>query len=198
MPLFALDPWWNDALAISGFVIGLVGTLLGAVGLWYTYHQVRKVETAATAANAATEKAHRESEELYSRFIGAYASRLLVDLQRAVLGENWAAADSRAQELADLLAALPDAADPGGGDVSKLRGFGLKFAAGGKGYGKAKWDEFAQRLHARLDALRTLRLGGAHGPNRSDDPRPAVPGDRPESSRSDAGGAGELDADRPP
>lgn len=195
MPLFALDSFWSDTLAISGFVIGLVGTILGAVGLWYTYHQVQKVEEATSAANAATQRAQKQAEQLYSRFVGAFASRLLVDLRRAVLNQKWDVADARAEELADLLAALPS---PAGDEVAELREFGVKFAGGGQNYGAKKWDAFAKQLHSHLDAFRTLRLGDVHGPNRPDDPGPAVPRDRPGPAQPDSGGQSEVGpGDRP-
>ncbi|MBA4067359.1 MAG: hypothetical protein C0501_27345 [Isosphaera sp.] len=126
MPLFALDPAWNDFYTVGGFFVGLVGF---GVTLW----QLRKTKYAAEAAAQASRDTLAENKESYERFVGAFASRLLSELQHAVNESDWKIAKVRAHDLAELLGTLPttgaaalDGATRTAGD--NLREFAQTFA----------------------------------------------------------------------
>ena len=84
MILFALSPETSDALTVWGFVVGVIGCLIGILGFGYTIYQVSKVKAAAEAAEEAAKKTLAESKDAYERFVGTYALRLLSELQTSV------------------------------------------------------------------------------------------------------------------
>ena len=49
----AIDPFWNDFFAAGGFVVGVMGCIVGVLGFWYTILQVKKTKAAAVAAEEA-------------------------------------------------------------------------------------------------------------------------------------------------
>ncbi len=112
MILLALSPETSDFLTVWGFVVGVLGLLVGVVGFGYTIYQVWKVKAAAEAAKEAAEKTLAESREAYEKFVGAFASRLLSDLEDAVNSKDWALATIRAKDVAELVStasqSIPD------------------------------------------------------------------------------------------
>ncbi|MCI0705763.1 MAG: hypothetical protein L0241_32280, partial [Planctomycetia bacterium] len=110
--LLAFSPETSDALTLWGFVVGVVGLVVGVVGFGYTIYQVWKVKAAAEAAKEAAEKTLAESREAYEKLAGAFASRLLSDLEDAVNSKDWALATIRAKDVAELVStasqSIPD------------------------------------------------------------------------------------------
>src|SRR4051794_19563597 len=101
MFLFALEPVWLDYLCAVG------GLIVGIVGFGFTIWQLRRTMHAAEAAQKAAKETLEESKEAYARFVGAFASRLVSELQHGVNSEDWKLGELRAQDLAELLATLP-------------------------------------------------------------------------------------------
>jgi hypothetical protein len=198
MTLLALDPWWNDFYAIGGFFVGVVGFA-------FTIWQVRKTMHAAAAARDAAEYTLRESKDVYERFVGAYASRLMSEPQGAVNAKDWKLANIRSQDLAELLASLPATGDNETDEstteaVKALRDFAHVFAEKMttrekvplSSSGHKKWKTLLQTLHTRLDQLRGPFREKPYGQVRTNNPFDKVQGDRPEPGRENTSQASEL------
>lgn len=202
MSLFALSPEWSDFYAIGGFVVGVVGLVIGVGGFWIAIWQIRKTKHAVEAAQEAASRMMEENKKAYQRFVGSYASLLLSELQNAVNGNDWKLASMRSLDLGGLLASLPSTGsltedDAIGSSVADLRDFGQKFSElttkQKPKYPVNKWKRLVQALHARLDILRAPFGGirdGQRNPNDSDANAPTDRSDAPgevESRGSDLG-----------
>lgn len=211
MHLFALDPWWNEFYTQWGFYVGVLGLLVGFVGFGFTLWQVSKVQAAAKAAELAAQKTLAESKDAYERFVGAFASRFLSELQTAVHEKDWKLAAVRSHDLAELLATLPDTGvatmdDAVAEGKKSLREFGQQFAEMTTANAaklqaklvKDKWKPLLQLLHTRLDQLLAPFRRSEHAPIGSDSPGRDVPGDRTNPARQDEGRAGELGSETEP
>jgi hypothetical protein len=198
MTLFALDPWWNDFYAIGGFFVGVIGFA-------FTIWQLRKTMYAAAAAREAAEKTLAESKDVYERFVGAYASRMMSELQSAVIAKDWKLANIRCQDLAELLASLPASGDTVTEEstteaVKTLRDFAQAFAEKMTTKDKAslassalkKWKALLHTLHTRLDQLRGPFREKSYGQVRADNPTGEVQGDRSEPHRENTSTRSEL------
>lgn len=216
MPLFALDPLWNDIYTAGGFWVGVVGLILGFIGYKIAIAQLRQTKQAADAAREAAERTLAENKEAFERFVAAYAGRLLSELRGAVNRLEWGLAELRAHDLADLLATLPttpgiqhDAGLTEG--VRTLRAFAQRFAQKATQTPptnfrvdvlRREWEPLLLLFHQRLDRLKAPFRDTSHdqiGTNRSPSPLPA---DGPEPSGQDASRAGnvgeEPGSSRPP
>jgi hypothetical protein len=195
MILFALSPETSDFLTVWGFIVGVLGCIIGVLGFGYTIYQVRKVKAAAEAAEEAAKKTLAESKASYERFVGTYASRFLSELQRAANAKDWKLAETRALDLAELLGTLQDGRDPVTELVSDLRDFGQKFAAlaagGSPKFGQKKWNEVLNKLHARLDKLRAPFQEKQHDATVRDSGT-ETPGDRAVTPGEDESRSSEL------
>jgi hypothetical protein len=197
MPLFALDPWWNDFYTIGGFIAGIIGAVVSIGGFWIAIGQIRKTMHAAQAAQAAANKTLIESKKSYARFVGSFASRLMSELQRAVNTKEWKIADLRAHDLAEVLGTLTPSSSVVASIVRRLRAFGQEFAdivSGEKSsVGRTKWKELLTELHARLDTLRAPFGDVEHDEIGSQDPTDHIPDNRSQSPGEDESRSGELD-----
>jgi hypothetical protein len=203
--LFALNPAWSDFFTIAGFVLSIFGLIVGIGGFWIAIHQIKETKRAAEAAQEAAKKTLAESKESYERFVGAYASRLLSELQNSVNTKDWKLASIRSQDVAELVASLPATGDEINDEksnelVASLRGFAQKFAEISKvdkspltPANLKKWKDLVQGLHRQLDQLRAPFKRSTYGQVRTDDTTGAVPKDRPKSSGKDESGPSELD-----
>jgi len=198
MPIFALSPDWSDALTVWGFVFSVVGTAVGVLGFWYTILQVRKVKAAAEAAEAASQKVLAESKMAFTRFVGTNASRLLSELRRAVNEKDWALAEIRAHDLAEVLGTLPGERGRISGLVARLRGHGEKFAErSGDSIPKfqpRKWADLLTELHAQLDELRAPFPDESHDPAATTTAGPDIPrpdSESPQPNQAEGGGLGQ-------
>ncbi len=157
MVLFALDPWWNDFFAVSGFVVGVLGLIIGVGGFWIALVQIRRTRDAVEAARIASAHVLANSRNSYERFVGDYGSRLLSEMKSAINRSNWEHAEMRSNDLADLLGTV--ASSNGRVEsISELREFGQAFSKRTNGkpkFSQAKWNTLLLQLHAQLDVLRT-------------------------------------------
>ena len=175
MILFALTPETSDALTVWGFVVGVFGCTVGVFGFAYTIYQVRKVKAAAEAAAEAATKTLAESKGAYERFVAAFGSRLLSELENAINTKDWKLAVVRSQDLAELLATLPSAlADPAAAaliaQMTNLRDLTEEFVRLVDAKAEKipprvakKWSPLRLLLHSRLDQLRKPFRNGKHG-----------------------------------
>jgi hypothetical protein len=159
MILLALDPWWNDFYAAGGFFVGVIGFIITIV-------QIGRARGAAVAARDAANKTLAESKDAYERFIGAFASRFLAELEAAVKAKHWSLAQLRCSDLAELIAALPASPDQEvrkatAEAITSLRDFSHTFAetpskepADLSKPNLKKWKLLLQLLHRQLDHLR--------------------------------------------
>jgi hypothetical protein len=208
MYLFALAPWWNDFYTAGGFYIGVLGCVVGVAGFWIALVQIKKTQRAALAARDAANKTLAETKEAYERFVAAFASRLLAELQNAANAKQWQLAHIRSHDLAELLATLPgtghestDAANIE--SVRSLREFGQRFAeatTSNKVLFPAKlvnerWKPLLQLLHARLDRLRAPFREQRDDQVSAHNPTDQVPGNRHQPDQQNQGGSGELGQD---
>jgi hypothetical protein len=203
MTLFALSPEASDALTVWGFAVGVIGLIVGVAGFWIAIVQIRQTrkvaeagQKAAEAAREASEKTLSESKDAYERFVGAFASRLLSELQRAVNSKDWRFAEIRAQDLAELLATLPDIEEPVSRIVLELRVFGQKFASrateGEPRFALTKWNGLLNELNTCLDRIRAPFQRTARREDAADDDRTELPGTGGETPPPHAEGGGEL------
>lgn len=206
MYLFALDSWWNDFYTAGGFYVGVMGAVVGIAGFWIAIKQIRETKRAALAAKGASEKTLAESKESHERFVGAFASRLLSELQRAVNEKDWTLSAARAHDLAEVLATVPNVDAANVAALKSLRYFGQLFsemlATNRKQLSatvqKDRWKPVVELLHTRLDQLRAPfreRHDDHDRTHRTDHPAPETASDRSEPPRQDDTGRGELDAD---
>lgn len=196
MALFALTPDASDFLALWGFVVDVVGCIVGIVGFAYTIHQVRKVQAAADAARDAATRTLTESKASYERFVGAFASRLLSELQRAVFVREWEFAVLRCQDVAELLGTLPELNDRVERLVRELRIFGQKFADrnpdGVPKFAPTKWNAVVNDIHAFLDGLRAPFQRTSLPKETTDAERTRTEVDRGDAAPEDTQGRSEL------
>lgn len=201
--LFALDPLWNDVYTAGGFWVGVVGLLVGVAGFWIAIVQIREARRAAEAGKKAAEAAEEaakktlaESKDAYERFVGAFASRLLSELQRAVNNKDWRHAETRAQDLAELLGTLPDFGPAVAGLVRELRAFGQRLAArptdGDPKLSPTKWNALLNDINARLDRLRAPFRRPTDAGDDTHDERTTVPDSRREAPPADPEGGSQL------
>jgi len=154
-----------------------------------TIHQLKKTTHAAEAARDAAKSTLAESKDAYERFVGAFASRLLAQLQDAVNDADWKLAKIRSHDLAELFGALPssdtqDAATTAA--VDSLRNFAQNFAefltakktSMSATLMKDRWKPLIQFLHRRLDQLKAPFRGQPDGQIRSDNRSGPTPDDR--------------------
>lgn len=155
MHLFALSQEVSDSLALWGFVVGILGLVIGVLGFGYTIYQVHKVETAALAAERAAAATLIESRKSFRRFLAASAHRILAEVRVSVDGESWQIASLRANDLADLLGQFPELVNEAVGMANRLREFGQVFAAKqrdpAKRHAPRKWDVLLRQLHQFID-----------------------------------------------
>jgi hypothetical protein len=213
MVLFAFNEWWNDFFAAGGFWVGVFGTVLGLVGFAIAIYQIvlakratMEAKTAAEAARDAAEKTFAENKEAYERFVGAFASRLLSELNRAVHGKDWKLANLRCDDLAELLATLPSSENREQDEavtesVRSLREFAQTYArmvtskaAELSRPNVKKWEPLLQLLHNQLDYLRRPFRENSDGQVGSDDSAGKVSDDNPEPSGEDESGTSKLDS----
>lgn len=99
-----LSDFWQDMLSI----LGVVGFVLTAIGVWLAYVQICKTASAAKAATDAAIATYNETRSQYKQYIVAQASRLLMGCQAHVLGATWQLAAARVEDLADIILQLAD------------------------------------------------------------------------------------------
>jgi uncharacterized iron-regulated membrane protein len=164
MPTFALSDFWVDFYAISGFWLGLVALVVGVLGFGYTIYQVRKTRSAAEAAQEAAERAIKESRHAVRAMIAGGTLRWVSELRDAVRSEAWDLAARRANDLADLIAAMPIAEAPLEELRRELRKWAETFHKRAsnriKQFQSAKWAEFFLHLEAAIDRLRVPLVFG--------------------------------------
>jgi hypothetical protein len=202
--IFALDPGWSDFYTIAGFLLTLMGFVVGVIGFVVAIWQIYKTKRAAEAALDAANRTLSENKEAYERFVGAYATRLLSELQNAVNDKSWKLANIRCHDLAELVATLP----PSGGKIRDegvaelvmiLRDFGQLFAVFASiekpklaRDSMKKWNELLQGLHQCLDQLRAPFRERNYDKLAADDPAGATAKDRSRPPSEDKSGTGEL------
>ena len=111
-----LNDFWRDALSI----LGVIGFVLTAAGVWLAYVQMRRTATAAEAATDAAIESLRESEARYNKSTFAQCARLLADARELVRIERWDRAATRLGDLAELLLQLAETSDQWSGYVKRL------------------------------------------------------------------------------
>jgi hypothetical protein len=206
MVLLALAPETSDLLTIWGFIVGVVSLVLGVIAFVIAIVQLKQARDAALASKDAAEAARdaaqetlAESKEAYERFVGAFASRLLSELDRSVSEREWSLAKLRSDDLSELLATLPSTRneeyDAGTGEaVKSLRAFASTFARMGVSKAKElskpnvkKWELLVLLLHTRLDHLRRPFREKPNGQVGANGPSPEVPPIRSGSGDEDKG-----------
>lgn len=217
MSLFALSPEVTDFYTAGGFWVGAVSFVVGVAAFVIAIVQIREAraaaeasKTAAEAAREAAEKVLAESKDAYERFVGAFGSRLLSELETAVRGANWPVARFRCTDLAELIASLPPTAEPARDRLADECAWGLRGAAADFGdldarhaakppkALSARWAATLRLVQARLDELRRPFRGDPYGRSRDSDTAGGAPGDGPRAARPNPGAAGELGAGRDP
>src|SRR4051794_3034814 len=152
MHLFALDSGWSDFYTVAGFYVGVVGLVIGVVGFAVTIWQIRQAKTAADAAKDAANRTLTESKDSFERFVAAFASRLLSELQRAEDSKDWQLANLRTHDLAELLGTIDVVEFDATVLVARLREFEQKFAdrkaERNPKFSQVKWDKLVNDLHA--------------------------------------------------
>ena len=93
-----LDSGWRDSLAL----IGVIGVILTALGVWFAYRQMKKTTSANEAATLAAVQALTESRRQYNRYVVGQASRILSEIRGHVRRQEWEVAGIRLIDLADL------------------------------------------------------------------------------------------------
>jgi len=192
MNLFALSQAESDCYTLWGFYVGVVGTLVGIVGFAYTIYQVRKVQAAADAARDAATRTLVESKGSYGKFIGAFASRLVAELERAANTNDWKVAVLRVADLAELVGTAAHSVRDAVELAAELRAFGQKFGRDEPKYKRSKWDELLRKLYAEFDRLKAPFGSTQDGQNATNDPSLETSRDRQEPSRENDGPTGEL------
>jgi hypothetical protein len=196
MTLFALSPEASDALTVWGFVVGVIGCLIGVLGFGYTIYQVKKVKAAAEAAEEAATKAVADSQASYQRFVGTFGYLLASELQSATNAKDWKFASLRARDLASLLGTVVISRPPVRELIGELRSFAQKFAKRAAGenpkFSEPKWTQLLNDLHAQLDELNAPFRESSHGAVSLNDPGREVPGDGEEPPREDESGPSPL------
>lgn len=204
MQLFALDSAWSDFYTIAGFIFSILGLIVGVVGFGIAIYQIIKTKRAAEAAQEAARKTLAESKDSYERFVGAYASRLLSELQNAVNAKDWKLASIRCQDVAELMATLPFSGHEASDEmiielVAGLRDFSQTFTDNipdkksqlARGILK-KWRDLVNSLHSRLDQLRAPFRENTYGKVCPNDTPESVPKDRSGPPGKDESGTSEL------
>ena len=157
MPLFALSPFWNDFFSVSGFAVGVLGVLIGVAGFGYTIYQVRKTQRAVDAAREAATKAIEESRRQFHRYQTALANRLLSEATMRFEHEEWQMAAVRANDLADIIAQLADAAPQLGTAVDELRDRCQRLLAQvdkpNPRVARQNWNALMHRIQREIDRL---------------------------------------------
>jgi hypothetical protein len=211
MILFALSPETSDFLTVWGFVVGMLGLIVGVAGFWIAIRQIQEArksaeasKTAAEAARDAAEATLAESKEAYERFVGAFASRMLAELESAIGTKDWRTVRLRCNDLAELFASLPAANEKslkssteqcvlGLREVSRIcAGLEAKRSARMPKHMTEKWSGTLQLAHGVLDHLRKPFREVRHGEIADRDPTPTTPTDGGRAAREDEGSAGEL------
>lgn len=113
-----LDDFWRDILA----VLGGLGVVFTAIGVWLAWRQMRQTTSAAKAASEAAINALNESRSQYNRFVITQISRHLAEARTHLKSDGYGVAAMRLSDIADLMLQIA------GGDES--------------------WSEMAQRLQA--------------------------------------------------
>jgi hypothetical protein len=157
-----LNPFWRDVWA----VVGGAGVLATLIGLWLTWRQLRKTQTAASAAADAA----LQSRQAYDRLLLALAHRATSEAKLTVVQRNWVAASLKATDLADLLSQLSEQDEELLGLSAAMREAGHVFARIEQGtisfHGlRKKWPNDLAAVEARL--TRDLRT-----PNSPLSPKP--------------------------
>jgi hypothetical protein len=146
--LFALSSQWNDIFTVGGFIVGVFG-------FGYTIYQVHKVKVAALAAEEAAERTLSETKTNFRRFIASFAHRYLAEARASEEQSSWQVSALRTNDLADLLAQLPEAGSEAGVMIGTLREFGQVFANKQrdptKRHSTRKWQALLRQLQVLLD-----------------------------------------------
>ncbi|MBY0458929.1 MAG: hypothetical protein K2V38_16445 [Gemmataceae bacterium] len=211
--MFALTESWNEIYTAEGFgsvasvwCLALIAFRYTLVQLWEARDAAKASESAADAARKAAEKTLAESKDAFERFVAAFASRLLSELQTAFNNRDWKLAHTRANDLAELLATLPkpSGVSAASESITSLREFGQRFAELKKTDAlepkvvEGKWKPLLQLLHRQLDLLRAPFRENTHGSIDADDSAHQVPPDRGRAQEPDGRGPGELDSETIP
>ena len=106
-----LNDFWRDALSI----LGVVGFVLTAAGVWLATIQMRRTATAAEAATDAAIATFNENRTRYIHHVLTQADRMLMGCHAHIKGKTWLLAVARIGDLAELLLQLVDD-DPRWGD----------------------------------------------------------------------------------
>ena len=99
-----LSNTWRDMLAL----IGVVGFVLTAIGVWLAWAQMRRTATAAKAATDAAIATFDESRARYNKLIVNQSARLLADCQVRIQNSDWTALIIRTDDLIQCLVQLSE------------------------------------------------------------------------------------------
>jgi hypothetical protein len=135
---------------------------VGVLGFWYTILQVRKTKAAAVAAEEAANRVLNERWGSFRKLVAANAHRYLSEVNRWIVGDDWALAGLRAVDLADQLAQLTGEDAELGPLIEQIRTQAQVMTEKGKNlkkvFAKRQWHEIALRLQGKIDTLQRLFL----------------------------------------
>ena len=97
-----LNNTWRDMLAL----IGVVGFVLTAIGVWLAWAQMRRTATAAKAATDAAIAAFDESRARYNQQTTGHIVALLDEMKVNIRMENWSLAIVRVGDITKLILGL--------------------------------------------------------------------------------------------
>jgi hypothetical protein len=106
MILLALAEFWNNVIAVGGFILTAVGFVVTVLSLIYAIRQIKETKSAATAARDAATAALAESRRYFQRYVAANCHRYVHEVIIHVENKEWHLAALRLDDLADQVAQL--------------------------------------------------------------------------------------------
>jgi uncharacterized membrane protein len=147
-----LAPFWQDAIAVAGFL----GVLVTILALVIAICQLVKTKNASRAFTEAASKTVDELRERYTRYLISDAHRLLIESKMLVASDRWENAAMRLADLAHIVVQVRDVDAQWVELADTLRGMEISLRRIAKGEIRftndisRKWNHLHQQLAEKI------------------------------------------------
>jgi hypothetical protein len=143
-----LAEFWRDVVSLGSAIITIASLI-------YAIRQIRRAESAATAARSAAVETLENSRRSFQRFAPANAIRFSTEANAYVEGQMWDRAALRVGDLADQAAQLAEREQDWKVVIEELRGWEVTLKRIARGKAKflpPKWDKTLRSVQMLIDA----------------------------------------------